>query len=378
MTSIKHSSISEILYFNPEPNREGHASYTHVHEIIENLRILGWSVDYYSPDYTSKALPTPLSRISGIGKSLLKAIFRRQPKIIYMRWHFAAFPLSLWARLCHIPVVIEVNGPVTDLYIAWPITSKFKFVFSWLMQVQLRWSSAIISVTEGLATLCAEISGADKVIKVIPNGANTQHFHPDAASSPLAVDGIPESFCVFFGTMAQWQGIDDLLTAIDDLDWPIDCPLLVAGDGERRAATEAMARKHPDKLRYLGRLPYKELPKLIARSRFSFVCTQNLDGRASSGMAPLKLFETLSCGVPVIATKMPYQADLVREAGAGVLVDENQPDQILKAAHQLLENPLSAKEMGRRGRAFVENHHSWQARAKETHDLLISIVPKKK
>ncbi len=366
-------NLPELLYFSPEPNREGHASYTHVHEIIDNLRDMGWSISYYSPGYEIATLPGPIRRLFGIGKALLRAIFRYRPGMIYMRWHFAAFPLSLWARLCGVRVVVEVNGPVTDLFIAWPVTQKFKRFFAWLMISQLEWAAGIVAVTDGLAGLCRDITSPEKTIKVIPNGANTQHFHPEMATSPLDVENLPPSFCLFFGTMAPWQGIDDLLAAITDPAWPIDCPLLVAGDGERRAATESVAKKYPHKLRYLGRLAYEDLPKLVARSRFAFVCTQNLEGRANSGMAPLKLFESLASSIPVIATRMPFQADVVQDADAGLLVDENRPDQILNAVRQLLDDPERAKVMGSNGRDFVCKHHSWQARATDTHELLVSL-----
>lgn len=364
---------SSILYFSPEPDREGHASYTHVHEIINNLQDIGWIIDYYCPNYPSKQLPGPTKRVASITQTLARAIFRKPPKLVYMRWHFAAFPLCLWARILQIPVVIEVNGPITDLFIAWPVARRFKGLFTWLMQSQLAWAAGIVPVTDGLAKLCHDLISRKKPIKVIPNGANTDHFHPQAASTPINLD-LPAKFCVFFGTMAPWQGIDDLLAAIDHPNWPSDCPLLIAGDGERRKLVEEMAQKHPQKLRYLGRLAYQDLPKLVARSQFAFVCTQNLDGRANSGMAPLKLFESLACGIPVVATRMPFQEDVVRKADAGVLIEEHKPEQILTAVNELLASPENCRNMGINGRVFVEKHHSWRARAQDTSDLLNQVL----
>lgn len=374
MSSSTYSEQPRLVYFSPEPDREGHASFTHVHEIINNLREIGWNVNYFSPYYETANLPSPLQRLSRITHSLVRAMACRRPNTVYMRWHFASFPLSLWARIRNIPVVIEVNGPVNDLFIAWPSTRKFERIFTWLMKIQLRWAAGIVAVTDGLADLCRDMTDCDKIIEVIPNGANTEHFHPDAANKPHNLDDLPNSFCLFFGTMAPWQGIDDLLAAVASTDWPSDFPLLIAGDGERRLQAEAAAAKYPSKLRYLGRLPYNELPKLVARSQCTFVCTQNLDGRANSGMAPLKLFESLACATPVIATRMPFQEDIVRDSQAGFLVDEGHPSQIVSAVTQLARDKVKTVEMGIKGRKFVYMHHSWRARAEKTHQLLLRIL----
>ncbi len=46
-----------LSYVSPEPEREGHASYTHVHEIIDNLKRQGWQVDLFCPRYREGVCP---------------------------------------------------------------------------------------------------------------------------------------------------------------------------------------------------------------------------------------------------------------------------------------------------------------------------------
>lgn len=365
---------SKLTYVSPEPERQGHASYTHVHEIINGLVDLGWDVDLFCPRYDEAKLPGALSRLMGIAKTLLKVMVAPRPQVYYMRWHFAVFPVALFAKILGIPTVIEVNGPVDDLFIAWPITRKFKSLFIWLMQSQLRWAGAVVAVTQGLANMSRDITGPDKSIVVIPNGANTNKFTPEAADQVNATTQVlPEKFMVFFGTMAPWQGIGTVLACVEEAAWPKGLHVVFAGDGVERPAVEALASRL-NHVHYIGRVPYDELPSVVARAVGSFVCTENLQGRANTGLAPLKLFESLACGLPVIATEMPFQADVVRDGACGYVIEAGNPAVLAKTVAKLLADPAGSAKMSKNARAAAVQDHSWQARAKDTDDVLNRIL----
>ena len=364
----------KLIYFSPEPEREGHASYTHVHEIINGLKKNDWDIQLFCPRHDGENLPGAVSRLWGIFKVNLSTIFSRRPDVYYMRWHFAVFPVALWAKLSGMPTVIEVNGPVDDLFIAWPITRRFKGLFLWLMNSQLRWAAGIVPVTAGLAEMCQSIVGSQKCIKTIPNGANTNQFSPDAAIHVNEhTDNLPETFLVFFGTMAKWQGIRTILRSLEEDAWPEGVHAVFVGDGAERSAVESTV-KRLSYAHYLGRVPYTILPSIVARAQASFVCTENLEGRGDKGLAPLKIFESLACGLPVIATDMPYQAELVREHGCGIVIEPENPAILAQTVADIINNAAKREEMGAAARRLVVKEHSWQARADDTHQLLLQIL----
>jgi glycosyltransferase involved in cell wall biosynthesis len=367
-----------ICYLSLEPERQGHASYTHVHEIINNLRLLDWNISLFSPRYADKPLPRAHQRMAQIFKTLVMAITVKKPNVYYMRWHFAAFPLSLWAKITSTPLAIEVNGPAEDLFIAWPWTAKAKPSFRWLMNIQLNWADALISVTNGLDAMCREIVKEDKHFAVIPNGANVDLFTPTAATSTKLFKNLKgHRYVIFFGTMAAWQGIYTVIESIESTNWPAGIHVVFAGDGKERPSIEKLAACY-DHVHYLGRVPYRDLPPLIADSIGSLVCTENIDGRADTGLAPLKLFESLACAVPVITTEMPFQADIVRENNCGIVIPPNAPQSLAKAVNQLANDSTNCKQMGKRGRELVVQSHSWYARATDTHNILKTLIMKKK
>lgn len=364
----------KLTYVSPEPERQGHASYTHVHEIINGLVELGWDVNLFCPRYDEAKLPGVFSRLMGIGKTLLKVMIAPRPQVYYMRWHFAVFPVALFAKILSVPTVIEVNGPVDDLFIAWPVARKFRILFTWLMHSQLRWAGAIVTVTQGLANMSHDITGPDKNIVVIPNGANTNQFTPEAANDVNATTQIlPEKFVVFFGTMAPWQGIDIVLASIKDPAWPEGLHAVFAGDGTERPAVEALA-SDLDHVHYIGRVPYDELPSIVARAVGSIVCSVNLEGRASTGLAPLKLFESLSCGTAVVVTDLPFQADVVRDGACGYIIGTGDPSALAQAVTKLVGDSEALALMSKNARIVAVRDHSWQVRVKDTDNILKQIL----
>jgi glycosyltransferase involved in cell wall biosynthesis len=144
---------------------------------------------------------------------------------------------------------------------------------------------------------------------------------------------------------------------------------VVIGTGVRQSLVEdAVCAGLP--VRWLGYRPYEQIPGLIAGAIAGLIPMTNPLGRSSTGMNPLKLFETLACGIPVIVSDLPGQADLVREGRCGLVVPGSDPAALARAVAQLAANRDEAREMGQRGAVLVRAAHSWRARALEIDKVL--------
>jgi hypothetical protein len=103
----------------------------------------------------------------------------------------------------------------------------------------------------------------------------------------------------------------------------------------------------------------------------------NLLGRARAGLVvlhptkrypdayPVKMFEYMAAGLPVIASDFSLWRQIVEGAGCGLLADPKDPAAIAKAMQWILDNPREAEAMGRRGRAAVEEKYNWECEAKK-------------
>lgn len=362
----------KLAYLCLQATREGQASFAHVHEIIKGLRKRGWQVDLYEPAYARLPRePRPIIKLLhfvGVQLQLLRMVRARQYTAVYIR-HHPLDPITIAAlRLLKIPLILEVNGPYEDLYLAFPWARAFRWLWTPLMRYGMRQADAVVTVTEPLVRWAQQEAGHSRVF-LISNGVDAQLFRPEVSSPPPP--GVRQPYTLFFGVLARWQGIEKLLEAIQHPDWPESLHLVIAGDGALRREVEQAARRST-RILYLGKLPYSQIPSLIQHSVCGLAPMGSIE-RNCTGVMPLKVFETLACGVPVVVSDLPGMADLVRQHHCGIVVPPGDSKQLANAVRYLLEHPEERAAMGKNGRQVVEREHSWDARAEATHRLLCEI-----
>ena len=84
---------------------------------------------------------------------------------------------------------------------------------------------------------------------------------------------------------------------------------------------------------------------------------------------PIKLFEYMAAGIPVIASDFPVWRKIIEGAGCGLLVDPDDTDAIVAAMDWIIDNPEKAQAMGDRGRRAVVEQLNWDAEAKTLTDF---------
>jgi len=87
---------------------------------------------------------------------------------------------------------------------------------------------------------------------------------------------------------------------------------------------------------------------------------------------PVKLFEYMSAGLPVIASSIPKWQSIVEEHRCGLVVDPLDIDEIAAAIEWIFEHPEEAEAMGERGREAVEDQFQWSSQGEK----LISFYDK--
>jgi glycosyltransferase involved in cell wall biosynthesis len=362
-------SAGRIHYLCLQATREGQASHAHVHEIIRGLQRRGWEVTLFEPSYATD------QRSVGIARKLVEFVALQlrvwscspRPDIFYVRDHIGSLPSLLWARLKRLPVVTEVNGSFNEYTVAYPWMRALRPFIVAAGRLCLRLSTAVIAVTPDLCDWVQSQVGK-KPAFLVPNGANTDLFRPDAE----CLETLPKPYAVFFGAFAPWQGIDTMLRAVREPDWPEDVKLVIVGSGREQPKVEAAAAEN-SRILYLGRKPYRAIPGIIAGGLAGICAKTNAGGSTSYGLYPLKVFETLACGIPVIVTDFPGQRDLVQDNRCGMVIPEDDAAALARSIRYLREHPAERSEMGRRGRETVEKGFSWQHSA-DTTDRVINQV----
>jgi colanic acid biosynthesis glycosyl transferase WcaI len=194
----------------------------------------------------------------------------------------------------------------------------------------------------------------DKV-EVIPNFVDTDVIRPRDRLTPYRRElGIGEEPVVLYaGNVGFSQSLDLLLAAARRLP---AVTFVINGDGAARPALEAAA-VGLDNVRFHGYLAGERLPELLASGDVHVVPLRAGLGRVS---VPSKTYSIMAAGRPVVAAIDPGTAvpRILSESGAGLAVPPDDPIALTNAIRDLLARPDAGRELGRRGRAWVEANAS--------------------
>jgi glycosyltransferase involved in cell wall biosynthesis len=203
---------------------------------------------------------------------------------------------------------------------------------------------------------------------VVPNGVDAELFAvlPDRTAARHRFDLPAQRRVVgFAGGLRPWHGVE---TAIEALPATDDLVLAVAGDGPQRQNLERLAAERGvgERVRWLGRLPHEDVPAFLAALDAAVLPYPALDGFAFS---PLKLYEYLAAGLPVVASDVGQVRDVLEDGRWGTLVPPGDPAALAAALRSVTASPDAyARAAEARGHALV--HHSWDERATRLGDLL--------
>jgi glycosyltransferase involved in cell wall biosynthesis len=185
----------------------------------------------------------------------------------------------------------------------------------------------------------------EKRWRVVPNGIDPERFRADAPGTPPAGD-----YVLFVGRLVPYKGLDVLLAAL--ARWPLGMPTLIAGGGPLRKQLEARARRLGADVRFLGHVPEESLPTLYRGARLTVLPSVNQ--QEAFGIV---LLESMACGTPVVASRLPGVADLA--SLGGLTARPGDAADLAHAMHRAL-----AGDTLPRGRALATAVHagySWDA-----------------
>lgn len=354
-----------LLSVSIEEVTPGTAAGTHVGELAAALARQGVLVEVVAPPSDGPPQRGMLSRLARIARTLMRAASRLpRQDVLYLRAHPLLWPLARLARLRGILVVQEVNGREADIFLTHPWARPMARMLIAMQRGQYRDASAVAAVTEGLATWVRGLPGVNGRVGRVANGVNTSVFAP-GAPRPKEVPEAP--YAVFFGGFHRWHGIGTILDSVRDPAWPAPVRMVFVGEGPEAPLVDAAAvdPSLAGRLVRFGRLDQASLAAIVSNSLASLVIIENSGGKAETGLAPLKLFESLACGVPVVVSDQPSMADFVRTTRCGLVVPERDPAALASAMADLAADLDRAAAMGARGRQEAVARHSWDVKAAE-------------
>jgi glycosyltransferase involved in cell wall biosynthesis len=302
------------------------------------------------------------ARLLGFVRVLLGALrWLGRVDVLYIRAHPAALPLVAAARLRVGTTIVEVNGTSADMTDSYPWMRFGGWLLAATDRAVLRGADGIVAVSPGLRDWVDSQTAGRTPVAVVPNAADPRRFHPRVAARP----GLPSRYVAYCGALAPWQGVDTLIEATTHPRWPSGVRLVVAGEGPFRASLTT-ARCGGAPIDDLGVLTHEEVPHVVAGA------LAVVSPRSRRDASPVKLYEALACGVPVVASRVPGQAELVESRACGLTFPPGRSADLAMAVAAVSDEPDLRARLAASAHA-AGREHTWDARAEAVLEFVASL-----
>ena len=320
-------------------------------------------------------------------------LFNHPHGFIYQRMSAGNISGVVLSRGHNIPLILEYNGSEVWLAKNWGSSYAFPRMADISEEVCLKHATLIVTVSDVLRDELIERGVEPDRIVSQPNGVNPEDFDPKKFSKEQCLTAreklaIPEESIVvtFAGTFGHWHGAEVLaetvtLLARNEMPWLEEKNIHFAfiGDGAKRSNVEAILSTSNAAGYYTmtGLVPADEIPLLLSASDILISPhVANADGTAFFG-SPIKLFEYLASGRPVIASELnqitevmgrsPHISTLIKSNNSvlpaqdqcGVMVTPENAEDLAMAIHFLIDNPKWMEGAGRNARIRAISKYTW-------------------
>lgn len=320
----------------------------HGHHVVDQFLRHGHTVVTAEPR-TDARTRSQARTWSGMGELLAQA------DVIYMRCDARLFDEALLLRnraTRRIPVVVELNAPPEEV-LAHGITPRARLHLAYRSanyRAILGLADLVVCVSTALADDIADHFGIERArLLVVPNGGTP-------ASTPAPGSGGPFRAVWAGGSRWPWQALDTVVEAAALLarDEP-SARVEVISDAAagRFAGCAGIAARGP--------VPHAELARIMQTMDAALVLYRPIPGiRAGFYNSPLKLFDAMAVGLPVIGSRLGQITEVVRDGLDGFLVADDPreiADRMLGLARDRgLRDRMGASALGRLVDGYTWDH----------------------
>lgn len=378
-----------VLYFNPAINATEGAA-IHARELVKGLTKAGADVICFpepkknlqyaksnerKPESGLRLYATETARFArGLWRTtsdfahLIRIAKKQQLDFIFTRnfEYSIAGVLLQWAT--GLPLIVEVNA-LQYLERRRYGDNFFIGLRRLFEKFNLEKAHAIYVVSAELLDIIKKEHIGPKQSKVIPNGVDVDKFRPDVPAPTHLIPSIKDK-CIFgfTGSLKSWHGTDVLITAFAALaNERNDIALMIVGDGDEMAKLKDLAKREKieNLIVFVGRVNHADIPNYL--SLIDVAVAPYLDN-GDFYFSPLKVYEYMASGKPIIGSRVGQLATILAEGEFGISVKAGDSS-ALKAAMSKLAGDCDLRKAYARNARQLATTHSWETVARQIIDL---------
>ncbi len=326
----------------------------------------------------SSPVPGELRRIlydQEFESELLRCFHTEPPDLIYVRASVFSTAGARLAREWQRPLLVELNAPLAKEQSAYR-AGGFDELATAAERLLLTQADAVLAVSGALHDHVVALGVDSQRVHVFPNGIDPGQFFPGLPDPELRMRyGLGEGPLLgFVGGLRPWHGVHalpDLLQKLAARDRR--ARMAIVGDGPLRSELEHTFERMGlrDQVAFTGAVPHGQVAPLIRHFDVALAPYPALDH--DFYFSPLKLFEYMACGIPVVAPKVGQIAEVVRDGQTGVLYPLGDVEAFTAACEELLGAPALRKQIGLAAADEVRSHYTWDHNARRAIELALAL-----
>jgi glycosyltransferase involved in cell wall biosynthesis len=295
-------------------------------------------------------------------RAVTEIVSSLRPDVVIERYYNFGGEGIMSARAANARTVLEVNAPVVD----YPGSIKARIDRLLLIEPMRRWRERICARADVILTPSAAILPAStppaKVLR-LEWGADTDRFRPDATGQ-APFERPATTVAIFAGAFRSWHGAINLVRAMRALHGRgrTDLGAVFVGDGPELAHVQDEAQGLPNVV-IAGAVPHAVMPACLAAADIG-VAPFDMSAHRPLSLgfywSPLKIFEYMAAGLPVVAPRVDRLPALVADGKEGLLYDPSDPG-ALTSTLETLADPANRRPLGAAARERAVREYSWKA-----------------
>ena len=280
------------------------------------------------------------------------------------------------AKEFNIPIIqrqLDVTYELVKVPLLKQLTKKYeKFVTSNV--------SKVLCSAPQLINYAIEMGAKEKNVEYFPLGFDPQVFKPMVKDQQLAHDlGISDNdkVILFVGTIYEFSGLENIIQKFGNIKDKIKgIKFLIVGGGPNFEKIKSLVNKKKlsSDVILTNFKPQHEIPKFIS---LADVCINSFEiNKITDRIIPIKIFEYLACGKPVLSTPLKGTMDLLPKEDFGIIYSPY--DSFVESLTDILANTEKLEELGNKGLDYVIKNHDWNILADSLLKKLQNLVDNKK
>jgi glycosyltransferase involved in cell wall biosynthesis len=293
---------------------------------------------------------------------LLARLSRNRANFLYERYSLFNFAGVFVARLCRLPLILEVNSP-SALEQRREREIGFPGIARWAERTICNMATRVIVVSTPLARIMADTGVHPARLVVMPNGVALERFQPQAPDPELRTQlGLAGKRVIgFVGWFRRWHGLELLLQAFHEGNLVQQgAALLLVGDGPATLELKEYVARHglEQSVVFTGPLPHGQVPRYLNQIDIA------AQPAANEYCCPMKVLEYMGLAKPIVAPRQENIEELLHEPQEALLFEPMNASSLSAALKRLVADASQAQRIGEAARAAViQRRLLWTANA---------------